>query len=67
MFHAYLVDLIAAVKCHAAAGIALDAIKRLVIEEVAPTYEKPFSKYPDYRPWRQQVLANIERVYASVG
>jgi hypothetical protein len=34
--------------------------------EVAPRYEKPFSKYPVYRPWRRQVLVNIERIYAAV-
>ena len=66
MFYAYIGDLIEAVKRHAAAGVTLDEIKRLVPEEVAPQYERPFSKYPDYRPWRQQVLANIERVYAAV-
>jgi cyclase len=67
VFYAYLVDLIEAIKGHAAAGVSLEEIKRLATEEVAPTYEKPFSKYPDYRPWRQQVLANIERIYASIG
>jgi hypothetical protein len=46
--------------------VTLDEIKRLVPEEVAPRYEKPLSKYPDYRPWQPQVLANIEKVYASV-
>jgi glyoxylase-like metal-dependent hydrolase (beta-lactamase superfamily II) len=66
LFQSYIVDLIAAVKRHAAAGVSLDESKRLVPEELAPTYEKPLSKYPDYRPWRQQVLGNIERVYAAV-
>jgi hypothetical protein len=36
------------------------------ILEVAPRYEKPFSKSPDYRPWRRQVLVNIERICAAV-
>jgi cyclase len=66
LFYAYIGDLIGAVKRHAAARVTLDEIKQLVPEEVAPKYEKAFSKYPDYRPWRQQALANIERVYTSV-
>jgi hypothetical protein len=48
------------------AGVSLDEIKHLVPEEVAPKYETPLSKCPDYRPWRPQVLANIETIYASV-
>jgi cyclase len=66
MFCAYIGDLNEAVRRHAATGASLDEIKRLVPEEVAAKYEAPLSKYPDYRPWRQQVLANIERVYAAV-
>jgi cyclase len=66
MFYTYIGDLNEAVKRHAAAGVSLDEIKRLVPEEVAVKYEAPLSKYPDYRPWRRQVLANIERVYAAV-
>jgi cyclase len=66
LFQSYIADLIAVVKRHAAAGVSLDEIKRLVPEEVAPTYEKPLSQFPDYRPWRQQVMGNIERVYAAV-
>jgi hypothetical protein len=46
--------------------VSLDEIKRLVPEEVAPTYEKPLSQFPDYRPWRRQVPGNIERVYTAV-
>jgi hypothetical protein len=33
---------------------------------LAPTYEKPFSAYGEYRPWRTGLLANIERTYAMV-
>jgi cyclase len=66
LFQNYIADLIAVVKRHAAAGVSFDEIKRLVPEEVAPTYEKPLSQFPDYRPWRRQVLGNIERVYAAV-
>jgi cyclase len=66
MFYSYIADLIEAVKRHAAVGMSLDEMKRLVPEEVAPRYEEPLSRYPDYRPWRTQVLANIERVYAAV-
>jgi glyoxylase-like metal-dependent hydrolase (beta-lactamase superfamily II) len=66
LFQNYIADLIAVVKRHAAAGVSFDEIKRLAPEEVAPTYEKPLSQFPDYRPWRRQVLGNIERVYAAV-
>ncbi len=66
LFYSDLGDLVEAVKRHAAAGVPLDEAKRLVPEELSPTCEKPFSQYPDYRPWRRQVLGNIERVYASV-
>ena len=34
--------------------------------KLAPTYEKPFSTYGHYRPWRQGILGNIERAYAMV-
>jgi cyclase len=66
LFQNYMADLIAAVKRHAAAGVSLDEVKQLVPAEVAPTYEKPLSQFPDYRPWRRQVLGNIERIYTAV-
>ena len=34
---------------------------------LAPAYEKPFSNYGDYRPWRTQILGNIERIVATAG
>ena len=33
---------------------------------LGPIYEKPFSVYGDYRPWRLGLLGNIERTYAMV-
>jgi cyclase len=66
LFQGYITDLIAAVRRHAAAGISLDEIKRRVPEEMAATYETPLSQFSDYRPWRHQVLGNIEHVYAAV-
>ena len=66
LFQGYIIDLIAAVRRHAAAGISLDEIKRRVPEEMAATYETPLSQFSDYRPWRRQVLGNIEHVYAAV-
>jgi cyclase len=66
LFQNYLNDLTAAVRHHANAGVSLDDMKRRVPEELAPTYETPFSRFPDYRPWRRQVLGNIEHVYEAV-
>jgi cyclase len=66
LFFSYIGHLVDAVKGHVTAGSPLNEIKRLVPEALAPQYEKPLSKYADYRPWRQSVLANIERVSATV-
>lgn len=66
LFQSYITDLIAAVRRDAAAGVSLDDIKRRVPEEMAATYETPLSQASDYRPWRRQVLGNIEHVYAAV-
>jgi cyclase len=65
-FRGYVHDMVEAVRRAAAAGATLDEVKRRVPEALAATYEKPFSAYPDYRPWRAGVLANIERTYAMV-
>ena len=45
----------------------LEETKRRVTDKLAPTYEKPFSAYGDYRPWRGGLALNIERTYAMVG
>jgi hypothetical protein len=66
LFYSYIGHLVDVVKRHVTAGIPLKEIERLVLEEVAPFYEQPPSKYANCRPWRQAVLANIERVYAAV-
>lgn len=64
-FRGYIADLVEAVRREAAAGAALDEIKRRVPDQLAPRYEQGLSRYGDYRPWRRLVLANIERVYAT--
>lgn len=33
---------------------------------LSPTYEKPFSAYGTYRPWRTGLLGNVERTFAMV-
>jgi hypothetical protein len=66
-FRSYVEDLVEAVRREAAAGATLDEVKRRVPDRLAPKHEPAFSKYGAYRPWRQLVLANIERAYAHVG
>jgi cyclase len=65
-FRSYVHDMVEAVRTEVAAGATLDETKQRVPEQLAPAHEKPFSAYGDYRPWRQLVLANIERTYAMV-
>ncbi len=64
-FREYIRDMVEAVREEVAAGATLEEVQR-VPPKLAPTYEKPFSTYGDYRPWRQGLLANIERTYAMV-
>src|SRR5437773_6486400 len=65
-FRSYIHDLVDAVREQAAAGAALAEVQQRVPAKLAPTYEKPFSTYGHYRPWRQGILGNIERAYAMV-
>jgi len=65
-FRAYVHDMVEAVRREVAAGATLEEVKQRVPAKLAPTYEKPFSAYGDYRPWRAGVLGNIERTYAMV-
>ena len=65
-FRGYVHDMVEAVRREAAAGATLDEVKQRVPGALAAAYEKPFSAYPDYRPWRAGLLANIERTYAMV-
>src|SRR5262249_20800892 len=55
-----------AVRAEVAEGATLDEVKARVPPKLAPRYERAFSAYGDYRPWRLGVLANIERTYAMV-
>jgi glyoxylase-like metal-dependent hydrolase (beta-lactamase superfamily II) len=50
----------------AARGATLEEVQRRVTERLAPAYEKPFSAYGDYRPWRAGLALNIQRTYAMV-
>ena len=66
MFRGYVHDMVEAVRAEVATGATLDEVKQRVTAKLAPTYEKPFSAYGEYRPWRTGLLANIERTYAMV-
>jgi cyclase len=65
-FRGYVHDMVEAVRTEVAAGATLDETKQRVPEKLAPRHEKNFSAYGEYRPWRQLILANIERTYAMV-
>jgi glyoxylase-like metal-dependent hydrolase (beta-lactamase superfamily II) len=65
-FRSYVHDMVEAVRQEAATGATLDEVKQGVTAKLAPRYEKPFSTYGDYRPWRTGLLANIERTFAMV-
>jgi hypothetical protein len=65
-FRGYVHDMVEAVREEAARGATLEEVQRRVPDRLAPTYEKPFSTYGDYRPWRAGLLRNIERTYAMV-
>src|SRR5262249_18602797 len=66
-FRGYVHDMVEAVREEAARGATLEETQRRVTERLAPMYEKPFSTYGDYRPWRAGLLRNIERAYAMGG
>ncbi len=65
-FRGYVHDMVEAVRREAATGATLDQVKERVVAQLAPAYEKAFSTYAHYRPWRAGALANIERAYAHV-
>ncbi|MBI3630453.1 MAG: MBL fold metallo-hydrolase [Candidatus Rokubacteria bacterium] len=65
-FRSYIHDMVEAVRQEVAAGATLEEVKQRVPAKLAAVYEKPFSAYADYRPWRTGVLGNIERTYAMV-
>ena len=58
--------MVAACREEAATGATLDEVKQRVTAKLAPTYEKSFSAYGDYRPWRTGLAANVERTFAMV-
>lgn len=65
-FRGYVADMVAAVREEVGRGATLEQVKERVTPKLAPTYEKPFSTYGDYRPWRAGLHANIDRTYAMV-
>ena len=65
-FRNYIRDLVEAVREEAARGATLAEVQPRVLTKLAPTYEKPFSAYDAYRPWRAGLLLNVERTYAMV-
>ena len=66
VFRAYVHDMVEAVREEVATGATLDEVKQRVTAKLAPTYEKPFSAYGEYRPWRAGLAANIDRTFAMV-
>ncbi len=65
-FRSYVHDMVDAVRQEVATGATLDEVKQRVTAKLAPRYEKPFSAYGEYRPWRTGVGANIERTFGMV-
>jgi cyclase len=65
-FRSYVHDMVEAVRHEAATGATLDEVKQRVTAKLAPRYEKPFSVYGEYRPWRTGLAANIERTFGMV-
>src|SRR5205809_6948185 len=65
-FRSYIHDMVDAVREQVATGATLAEVQQRVPAKLAPTYEKPFSTYGAFRPWRQGILGNIERTYAMV-
>jgi cyclase len=65
-FRSYVHDMVEGVRQEAATGATLDEVEQRVIAKLAPRYEKPFSTYGEYRPWRTGVAANIERTFGMV-
>jgi len=66
-FRAYVRDMVEAVRREAATGATLGEVTQRLTAALAPTYEKPFSVYGEYRPWRAGLAANVERTFAMVG
>src|SRR5881409_2942976 len=66
-FRGYIHDMVDAVRAEVAAGATLEEAQQCVPERLALVYKKAFSVYGHYRPWRQGIMANIERTYAMVG
>src|SRR6266496_813793 len=58
-FRGYVHDMVEAVRAEVMRGATLEEAQRRVPEALAATYEKPFSAYGVYRPWRTGLLLNI--------
>jgi glyoxylase-like metal-dependent hydrolase (beta-lactamase superfamily II) len=65
-FRNYVADMVTGVREEVAAGATLAEVQQRLPDRLAPKYERSFSTYGEYRPWRTGLLANIERTYAMV-
>jgi glyoxylase-like metal-dependent hydrolase (beta-lactamase superfamily II) len=65
-FRSYVRDMVDSVRREAATGATLDEVKQRVLAKLSPAYEKPFSAYGNYRPWRNGLFGNVERTFAMV-
>ena len=65
-FRGYVHDMVAAVREEAGRGATLEETKARITARLASTYEKPFSVYGSYRPWRAGLAANVERTFSMV-
>lgn len=64
-FRGYLSDLVSAVKQAAADGAALEEMKIVIADRLAPKYERGMSKYP-LGQYRDRIGLNVEMVYKKV-
>ncbi|HZP89333.1 MAG TPA: MBL fold metallo-hydrolase [Burkholderiales bacterium] len=64
-FRGYLSDLGAAVKQAAAEGAALEEMKHVLADRLAPKYEQAMSKYP-MGQYRERIGLNIEMMYRKL-
>jgi glyoxylase-like metal-dependent hydrolase (beta-lactamase superfamily II) len=64
-FRGYVTDLVGAIKKATADKMPLDDMKKKIAEDLAPTHEKPMSKYPLGR-YRDRIDVNVEQVYGKL-
>jgi cyclase len=64
-FRGYLNDLVSSVKQAASQGAALEEMKTVIADQLAPKYEHGMSKYP-LGQYRDRIGLNVEMVYKKV-